>query len=62
MRSEIPIPTGAHNPALMLEWKRFVTYAWTRYQQNQIDVMKPHLDAQQFITGNFMGIGLRARC
>jgi len=54
--SEIPIPVGAHNPGLMLEWKRFVTYIWTRYQQNEIDVMRPHLDARQFITGNFMGM------
>ena len=54
---EIPIPVGAHNPALMLEWKRFVSYAWTQYQQNQIDVIRAHADARQFITGNFMGIG-----
>ncbi|HEV3036578.1 MAG TPA: beta-galactosidase [Candidatus Angelobacter sp.] len=55
--SEIPIPVGAHNPALMLEWKRFVSYAWARYQQNQIDVIRGHADTRQFTTGNFMGIG-----
>jgi beta-galactosidase len=55
--NEIPIPVGAHNPALMLEWKRFVSHAWARYQQNQIDVIRGHADARQFTTGNFMGIG-----
>jgi beta-galactosidase len=53
--SEIPIPIGEHNPGLMLEWKRFVTYAWTSYQQNQIDAIRKHAEPRQFITGNFMG-------
>ena len=53
--SEIPIPVGGHNPGLMLEWKRFVTRTWSDYQQNQIDVIRKHADARQFITGNFMG-------
>jgi len=53
--AQIPIPVGPHNPGLMLEWKRFVTYSWTSYQQNQIDVIRKHADARQFITGNFMG-------
>jgi beta-galactosidase len=53
--SEIPIPIGEHNPGLMLEWKRFITYTWTSYQQNQIDVIRKHADPRQFITGNFMG-------
>ncbi len=53
--AEIPIPIGGHNPGLMLEWKRFVSYTWNNYQKNQIEVMKPHLDARQFITGNLMG-------
>ena len=53
--SEIPIPTIAHNPGLMLDWKRFTTFAWTSYQQNQIDAIRPLADPRQFITGNFMG-------
>jgi beta-galactosidase len=53
--SEIPIPIGEHNPGLMLEWKRFVTYSWTSYQQNQIDAIRRHAEPRQFITGNFMG-------
>ncbi|MFZ0319670.1 MAG: beta-galactosidase [Candidatus Sulfotelmatobacter sp.] len=52
---EIPIPVGAHNPGLMLDWKRFVTYSWTSYQQNQIDAIRQHAEARQFITGNLMG-------
>jgi len=53
--NEIPIPVGAHNPALMLEWKRFITTTWTDYQQNQIAVLRQHIAPRQFITGNFMG-------
>jgi beta-galactosidase len=52
---EIPIPVGEHNPGLMLDWKRFTTYAWARYQQNQIDVLRAHIEPRQFITGNLMG-------
>jgi beta-galactosidase len=58
--AEIPIPTGGHNPGLLLEWKRFVTEAWARYQQNQIDVIRANADARQFVTGNFMGVGFDA--
>ena len=53
--SEIPIPVGAHNPGLMLEWKRFVTATWTAYQQTQIDAIHKHAEPRQFITGNLMG-------
>ena len=55
---EIPIPnpiTADHNPALRLEWKRFVTDTWNDYQKNQIEVIRQHADPRQFITGNFMG-------
>ncbi len=54
--SEIPIPVGGNNPGLMLDWKRFTTYAWTGYQQNQIDVIRANAEPRQFITGNFMGM------
>src|ERR1700677_2191471 len=53
--AEIPIPGGEHNPGLLLDWKHFVTYVWTSYQQNQIDVIRKHAEPRQFITGNFMG-------
>jgi beta-galactosidase len=52
---EIPIPIGGHNPGLTLDWKHFVTYTWTSYQQNEIDVICKHAEPRQFITGNFMG-------
>ena len=52
---EIPIPVGEHNPGLMLEWKRFVGYTWTSYQQNQIDVIRKDAEPRQFTTGNLMG-------
>jgi len=52
---EIPIPIGEHNPGLMLEWKRFVGFTWTSYQQNQIDEIRKDAEPRQFITGNFMG-------
>ncbi len=52
---EIPIPVGEHNPGLMLDWKRFITYTWTSYQQNQIDAIREHAGPHQFITGNLMG-------
>ncbi len=52
---EIPIPIGEHNPGLMLDWKHFITYVWTSYQQHQIDAIRKHADPRQFTTGNFMG-------
>ena len=55
--SEIPIPSQGHNPGLMLDWKRFVTFAWTSYQQNEIDAIRAVSDPRQFITGNLMGYG-----
>ncbi|HEY4978607.1 MAG TPA: beta-galactosidase [Candidatus Acidoferrum sp.] len=56
---EIPIPVEGldHNPALRLDWKRFTTFAWTSYQQNQIDIIRAQSDPRQFITGNLMGYG-----
>jgi beta-galactosidase len=55
--AEIPIPSVGHNPGLMLDWKRFVTFAWTSYQQNEIDAIRAVSVPRQFITGNLMGYG-----
>ena len=55
--SEVPIPWIPHNPGLMLDWRRFVTYAYASYQQNQIDAIRALADSRQFITGNFIGYG-----
>ena len=54
--SEIFFPQPEEtNPGLLLEWKNFVTYTWTSYQQNQIEALRASVDPRQFITGNFMG-------
>lgn len=52
---QIPIPIGPHNPGLMLEFKRFVTASYRRFQQLQIDLLRPHLPQNVWITHNFMG-------
>ena len=53
--SQIPIPRRGGNPGLMLGWKLFVSDTWRGYLMNQIDVIRPHADARQFITTNTMG-------
>ncbi|HWG58431.1 MAG TPA: beta-galactosidase [Candidatus Acidoferrales bacterium] len=53
--SQIPLGEGYNNPALRLEWKRFVSDTWADYQQNQIDAIRANADPRQFITTNFMG-------
>ena len=52
---QIPIPIGGHNPSLMLEWKRFVTLSYVKFQKLQIDLLRPHLRPEVWITHNFMG-------
>ena len=52
---QIPLPIGMHNPGLMLEFKRFHTDSYRRFQKLQIDILRPHLDPRQFITHNYMG-------
>jgi beta-galactosidase len=52
---QIPIPLGGHNPGLMLEWKRFVTFNNRQFQKVQLDILRPHLLPGVWITHNFMG-------
>jgi beta-galactosidase len=52
---QIPIPIGFHNPGLMLEFKRFVTQSYRRFQQLQLGVLQPHLRPGVWVTHNFMG-------
>ncbi|MBC7529302.1 MAG: beta-galactosidase [Chthonomonadaceae bacterium] len=52
---EIPLPVGAHNPGLMLAFKRFVTHTWREFQKVQIDEIRHHSLPSQWITHNFMG-------
>jgi beta-galactosidase len=53
--SQIPIEEKYGNPGLLLNWKRFVSDTWRRYQKNQLDVIRPNSDSRQFITTNMMG-------
>jgi beta-galactosidase len=53
--NEIPVHAENENPALLLDWKHFVSETWKDYSQNQIDVIRPHADPRQFITTNTMG-------
>jgi beta-galactosidase len=52
---EIPVRENGENPALLLEWKRFVSDTWKTYSENQIAAIRPHADPRQFITTNTMG-------
>lgn len=52
---EIPVRADDENPALLLEWKRFVSDTWKSYSLNQISAIRPHADPRQFITTNTMG-------
>ena len=60
---QIPIPlVGAaasapttHNPGLRLEFKRFVTDRYRRFQRLQIETLRPYLRPEVWITHNFMG-------
>ncbi|MBS3787597.1 beta-galactosidase [Candidatus Bipolaricaulota bacterium] len=56
--SQIPTPKattirGAHNPGLHLDYYRFISDSWVKYQQLQIDVLEPLID-NQWITHNSM--------
>jgi len=52
---QIPVRADHENPALLLEWKRFVSDTWKSYSVNQISAIRPHADKRQFITTNTMG-------
>jgi beta-galactosidase len=52
---EIPVRARNENPALLLDWRHFVSQVWKSYSLNQIDVMRPLIDPRQFITTNTMG-------
>lgn len=52
--NEIPVHSKGENPALLLDWKRFVTDTWISYCENQIDAMRPYLAPTQWITTNTM--------
>ena len=53
--NQIPVRADHENPALLLDWKRFVSDTWKSYAQNQINALRPNIDPRQFITTNTMG-------
>ncbi len=52
---QIPVHDKQENPALLLDWQRFVTDTWVSYTQNQVEPIRAHADSRQFITTNTMG-------
>ena len=52
---QIPVHAHGENPALLLEWRRFVSDTWKSYSVNQIEAIRGHADKRQFITTNTMG-------
>jgi beta-galactosidase len=53
--SQIELPRGKHNPGLMMAYRKYFTDAYRRYQQLQIDALRAHIPAAQWITHNFHG-------
>ncbi|HSI48842.1 MAG TPA: beta-galactosidase [Ideonella sp.] len=53
--AQIPVRAADENPALLLDWKRFVSQTWQDYSINQVQAIRPHADPRQFITTNTMG-------
>lgn len=51
---QIPLPIGAHNPGLMLAFRRFVTRSYRNFQQAQLEELRPHLAPAVWVTHNFM--------
>jgi beta-galactosidase len=52
---EIPVRPKDEHPALLLDWRRFVSETWKSYSLNQIEAIRPLADPRQFITTNTMG-------
>lgn len=51
---QIPLPIGPHNPALRLAHKHFITESYCRFQQMQIDLIRPQIADTVWITHNTM--------
>jgi len=57
--SQIPVPLetgGVPNPALDLDFRRFMSDTFTCFQQEQVDILR-QICSKHFITHNFMGFG-----
>jgi beta-galactosidase len=55
VRTADTFPDEHYHPALQLEWKRFQGYLYRNFQAAQIDAIRAHADARQWVTHNFMG-------
>jgi beta-galactosidase len=51
----IPRQDRSENPGLNLARREFVSDTWRSYQANQLNEIRAHSDARQFITTNMMG-------
>jgi len=57
--SQIPVPLetgGVPNPGLGLDYRRFMSDTFVRFQQEQVDILRQTCPTH-FITHNFMGFG-----
>jgi beta-galactosidase len=54
---QVPLNGQPGNPGWMLDHKRFVTDTWRSFQKSQIDAVRIHAAARQFITTNVGGLG-----
>lgn len=55
--AHIPVPaptTAAHNRGLLLDFRRFSSQGWVDFQRSQIEILRPRIGAERFITHNFM--------
>jgi len=55
---EIPVPREletAHNPSLLLDYRRFISDSYITYQKLQLDILR-RICPDKFITNNLMGL------
>jgi beta-galactosidase len=53
-----PLATAApHNPGLALDYARFSSDSYVRYQHLQVELLRQYCPGRQHITHNFMGFG-----
>jgi len=55
---QIPLPwklETAHNPSLLLDYRRFISDSYINYQKLQVDILR-NICPDKFITHNFMGL------
>ena len=54
--SQIPMQATKENPALLLEYRHFVTATWRSFQRNQMDELRRYVRPAQFVTTNIGGL------